>query len=237
MKNIENLKSAWQQNKQENNQPLTERQIMYYLKQQSSDISALFRKGLVTDIVMKSALILSSLVLIFMYQSHAEIMGVGVILAVLSILLVGVQVYFYKQLQSIDNPAVDMQTMLKAKINYFHRKYVKAVYLSALSSPIMVLCGFLYYYYFKYGFVKPMDTTDIIVMGSFLALSFVISLVAYLLQYRFHVRQLESSLNDLVDGEIDEKKIQTSRNRRIVLVIAMSLLLVIGLLVLAYIAL
>lgn len=237
MKNIENLKSAWKQNKQENNQPLTERQIMYYLKQQSTDISALFRKGLFTDIIFKSALLLSSIGLIFIYQSQTPVLGLGIALALLTVFFAGIQLYYYKQVQSIDNPAVDTQTLLKTKIDYFHQKYVKAVFLSALSSPIMVLCGFLYYYYFKYGFVKPMDTVDIIVMGSFLALSFVISLAAYLFQFKFHVRQLESSLNDMVEGDIDEKKIQTARNQRIVLVIAMSLILVIGLLVFAYIVL
>ncbi len=236
MKNLDNIKTAWQQhNHQTINPSLTERDIMLYIEQQSSDISTLFRKGLITDVIIKSVLLISFMGLIKIYQNQVPVMGISIALLVFSLLLLAIQYVFYRQVAGIEDPLQDTRTLLKNKIDYFYKKYTRAIVIAALTNPLLVLSGFLYYFYLKYGSVRPLDTIDIMVFGSAIALSFVISVAAQFYQYRFHVKQLEESLEELEQDTIDEQMIQTWKQKRVRLVLFAVLALVLGLMIFAYI--
>ena len=78
---------------------------------------------------------------------------------------------------------------------------MKSLYVGALSNSLIFLSGSLYYFYFKYGEIRPLDLTDYLVFGGAILIAYVLGAAVNLAAMKFQVRQLESCLQ-----EIDEDK-------------------------------
>ena len=236
--NLEKYKSAWRQHNQNisGTQKLTERDIMNFIEKQSIGISALFRKGLIIDSILKSTVILSFIFLIFMFQENMTVIGFNLLLIVIAGILLLFQFKYYREINAMEDLSGDLRDAIKNKIDYFNRKYVKAIYIGAFSNPLLVTSGMMYYFYHKYGQIRPLDTTDVFVLGSTVFISFVVAAFIQMKQHRFHINQLETCLHDLDEGAIDELTIKKLKNKRLQLILISLIALMFGVLLLLYLA-
>ena len=233
---LEKLKSAWQKNQDVGGKnQLDEEVIMEFLKGQSNDIAALFRKGLVFDFILKSALILSFIGLLFIYQTNASILGLNIVLIAATAVLLFVQTKYYKLIPGLGSLDANIKDILESEIEFFNKKYIKALYIGALSNPLLFLSGMMYYFYYKYGTIRPLDGEDFIVFSIGILLSFVIAAVAQVKQTRFQIGQLETSMNDLDEESMTELKIKQMKNQQVRVLIAAVISIALGLLVLSYV--
>lgn len=231
---LEKMKTAWKNETSFENKALSEAEIERFLSGKSKDISLLFRKGLIFDIVLKSVIGASFLGIIVLFKSN-----LSVVLLSTAILLGLLWALSYQRLmiRRIPNRGASGQTVrstLENKIGFYHQRYIKSLYVGALSNSLLVLSGMIYYFYFKYGEIRPFQWDDYLVFSAAIILSFVIGAVAQVKQSNFQVGQLESCLQEIDEEALSTITLRDQRNklRRMTLVFLLALLC--GLLVLAF---
>lgn len=234
---LEKYKNAWQLRSQtlvKSNQ-LTESEIMDFITSQSNSITTSFRRSLLFDICFKAALAVSFLILTYLFKASTNLILLNVVLALFSVTILLLQSKYYRGVPLIENPGNTLKEFLQAKVAYFNREFARAIYLTALSSPMLFLSGSMFYFYFKYGTVRPLDLDDYVVFAAGLSLSFVISAFAQIKQYRFQVEQLEACLSELDEEQINQLTQKKRRNQRVVLVLLFAGIFVTALLATLYI--
>ncbi|MBN1352923.1 hypothetical protein JXJ21_26270 [candidate division KSB1 bacterium] len=236
--NLDNYISAWKQQYQKlpRHATLTEREIMTFIEQQSTGITASFRKGILVDFYLKSFLMLASFFLIFLFKEDLTVMGVNGLLASITGLLLFFQYKFYRDVAATENTTAGLREVLKTKIDYFNKEYIKAIYIAAVSNPLLVTAGLMYYFYFKYGRIRPLDPEDVVVLGTMILLSFFIAAFAHVKQYRFQIRQLERCLHDLDEDSLNELTVESVKRQRLRILIFAIIALVCGILVFLYLS-
>jgi len=238
MKNpdIEKYKEAWQMGSDKilENRKLTESEISEYMKGRSKDISRLFRTGLQFDIGLKAVLITACLYLPagIGAESAAAAVSIG-LLGVLSLLGI-LQVRNLVNFPAFEMGGKNLREIISTKISYYSKTYKKALYIGAASAPGFFLCGSLYYFQYKYGGIREFQIDDYIVFGAGIVLSYIISIVSQLMQFRFQMNQLQSCLQEIDDNTISDLTIKEQKNKRIRLLIAVVLAVIAGLLLFTY---
>jgi hypothetical protein len=104
----------------------------------------------------------------------------------------------------------------------------------ALSNSLFILSGMLYYFYFKYGEIRPFQWDDYLVFGVALLIGFALGAFAQVKQHNFHVKQLENCLQEINEDKISTYTIREQRNKKRRISLIFLLALVSGLLVLAF---
>jgi hypothetical protein len=123
---------------------------------------------------------------------------------------------------------------LEKRIDFYHKKYVKSLYIGALSNSLIFVSGSLYYFYFKYGEIRPLDLTDYLVFGGATLIAFILGAAVNIYHMNFQVKQLESCLAEIDEDSISELTLKKQKNKRRRLFLIMLLALISGLLLLAY---
>lgn len=144
------------------------------------------------------------------------------------------QLKMYRSIPQTDMSEPAIRTSLEARIQFYHQRYVKSLYIGALSNSLFFISGSLYYFYFKYGEIRPMDIVDFLVFGTAIIIAFVIGAVAQIAQHNFHVKQLESCLQEIDEETMTALTIKEQRNKKLKLFFIALTALVCGLLLLAY---
>lgn len=230
---LDSLKKAWKNEGSFEDRRLSEAEIENYLRNKSSDISRLFRKGLIFDIILKSIIGLSLLGLLFLLPSFQSL---AVICSAILIILWGIR-YQWRMISRIpETSSADpvIKTTLESKITFFRRHFIKSLYVGALSNSLFILSGMLYYFYFKYGEIRPLQWDDYLVFGLIMLLGFAFGAYVQIAHHNFQVKQLESSLQEIDEDLMSTLSLREQRNRKRRMVLAFVLVLVCGLLVLAY---
>ena len=93
----------------------------------------------------------------------------------------------------------------------------------------------LYYFYFKYGELRPFETDDYVVFGLVIIISFVFGAFMQIKLHNFHIRQLEQCLTEIDENIINELTIKRQNRRRGQLFLIFLLAIICGLLILAFI--
>lgn len=231
---LDTIKAAWKNEKSFEDQRLSEADIENFLGRKSRDISRLFRKGLLFDIVMKSVIGLSLLGILFLFRGNQSIL-----LMISVVLLFTTWTIFYQwrkigRIPESGGPDPVIRTSLENKVNYYYQHYIKSIYVGALSNSLFVLSGMLYYFYFKYGEIRPFQWDDYLVFALVLLLSFVIGAVAQVKQHNFQVKQLESCLQEIDEESISALTIRDQRNKKRRMTLLFVLALLCGLVLLAF---
>ncbi len=230
---IDSLKSAWKKEQGFETRRLSESDIEKLLHRKSRDISQLFKKGLVFDLVLKSLIGFSLIGIIILFTGNPYLLIS--MLAVLAIILwtIWYQVKIYRKIPSTGTEPV-IRTSLEQRIQFYHKHFIKSLYIGALSNSLFFISGSLYYFYFKYGEIRPLDLTDYLVFGTGITIAFVLGAWVNISQHNFQMKQLESCLQEIDENALTELTMKDRRNKKIRLFIIVLLALISGLLLLAY---
>ncbi|MEE4175944.1 MAG: hypothetical protein V2I46_00395 [Bacteroides sp.] len=154
----------------------------------------------------------------------------------MAITLLGIvfQYLCIKKIPGVDGVRGDMKTILETKISYYYKYHVKALIVSAFSNSLVVISGMMYFFYYRYNGIRPLDTEDFLVLGGIIVLSFVLGLLVQLKHHNFHIKQLEMSLDEINEDTLTQHTLNIQKNRRNRNILIGILGLIAGLLVFVY---
>jgi hypothetical protein len=231
---LDHIKAAWKNESSFEDKKLSESDILDFLHGRSKDMNRLFTKGLIFDIVLKTVIGISLLGIILLFRTNPHI-----ILMVSVILLGTIWTIFFqgKMIGRIpETTGADpvIRTTLENKVKFYRLRYIKSLYVGALSNALIILAGSLYYFYFKYGEIRPFQWDDYLVLGAVILIGFALGAYAQIAQHNFQVKQLESCLKEIDEDSMTPYTIsqQRSKKRRMILILVLAILC--GLLVLAF---
>ena len=231
---IESLKSAWKNEQGFENKTLSQSDIEKFLRKKSRDITQLFKKGLGFDVVLKSIMGASLIGIILLFSDNLALVISMIVLLGLNLWAIWFQVNMYRRIPQTDMSTPAIRSSLEKRIQFYHQHYIKSLYIGALSNVLVFVSGSLYYFYFKYGEIRPLDLVDIVVFGTAIIIAFVFGAVIQIAQHNFQVKQLESCLQEIDEDSITVLTLKEQRNKKLRLFFIALLALVCGLLLLAY---
>lgn len=232
---LDKYKAAWKSEQGFEQSTLTEADIKGFLKKKSKEINNLFKRSLIIDVVLKSIIGGSFIILALLFHSSINVVIISSILLAGIILAISFQVSIFKKIPHTDYAKDNLKAVLESKINFYTKKYFNSLYVGALSGSLFIISGMLYYYYFKYGEVRPFDTVDYLVLGIFIIAGFILAAYVQVKHHHFQIRQLEHSLTEIDENTINELTIKRQNNRRRQLFLIYLLFVVCGFLALAFI--
>lgn len=227
---LDKYKAAWREESSFNDSSLTDNKIRSYLSGRTAHADRMYRAGILFDLALKGLLAAAVAGIVILFRGAQ---GSWLVSAILGATLVASFLFEWKilrQIPDISSPAAPIREMLMERISFFNRSYLKALLAIAISSPVMILTGGLYYFYFKYGEIRPLDLEDIFVFSFFIFAGYVISAFFQVRHFRFHTSQLEASVADLDTGTVTMDILNLQRQKRQRIIIISSLAMVIGVL-------
>jgi hypothetical protein len=231
---LDHMKTAWKKEKGFEDKSLSKADIEAFLHKKSRDISRLFRVGLVFDIVYKGIIGLSFLGILILFSGNQDII---LMVAAILLVLIWAIIYQWRLIRRVPGTGASdpvIRTSLENKVLFYRRHYIKSLYVGALSNSLIILSGVLYYFYFKYGEVRPFQWDDYLVFGTAIAIGFLVSAIAQRSQYNFQIRQLESCLQEIDEDTMTTHTIREQQNKKRQMIRIFLLAVICGLLLLAY---
>jgi hypothetical protein len=221
--NLKNLKNTWEESKKSelNKNVLTMEKLTDMLSTRTSSVTLKMKNGVILSMGLELLLIAGASNLLFFYSSDFTSLVTG--LVIITILFVFFIFSFsqYRNIKLMENCKESVRDTLVKRINFFKIGYRWIVLSIALSGAFVYIIGSATYFNIKYGQIV-MDSTDLLVHGTFLLIALVIGLVANTKEHNQYLNELEVSLADLDNREIspvtDPKK--DNRRRRIWMILA-----------------
>jgi len=227
-------KAAWKSEQGFEKNTLSEDDIQGFLNKKSKEINNLYERSLIIDVVLKSIIGGSFIVLFFLYYPSINVVIISSFLLAGIIIAISFQVRILKKIPNKDYSKDNLRVLLESKIKFYSKKYFNSLYVSALSSSLFIISGMLYYYYFKYGEVRPFDMVDYFVLGFFVMVGFIFAAFVQIKHHNFQIRQLEICLTEIDENTINGLTIKSQNAKRRQLFLVFLLALICGLLVLAF---
>lgn len=231
---IDSLKSAWKMEQGFEKLRLSESEIEKFLQKKSRGITQTFKTGLTFDVVLKSLIGTSLIGIAILFKENTPMIVSMLVLIVFILWSLRFQVRMYRSIPSDASSEPVIRNTLEKRIQFYHRRYIKSLYIGALSNSLFFVSGSLYYFYFKYGEIRPFDIIDFLVFGGAIVIAFVVGAAANIYQMNFQVRQLESCLQEIDEETLSELTLKEQRNKKRRLFFITLLALISGLLLLAY---
>jgi hypothetical protein len=231
---LEHMKTAWKNEKNFEDKSLTEADIDAFLHNKSRDISRLFKVGLIFDIVYKAIIGISFLVILLLLSANQSIV---LMVAAILLGLIWAIIYQWRLIKRVPGTgAADpvIRTSLENKVLFYHEHYIKSLYVGAISNSLIILSGALYYFYFKYGEVRPFQWDDYLVFVVAIVIGFFVSAIAQRSQFNFQIKQLESCLQEIDEDAMTTQTIREQQNKRKQMIGILLLAIFLGILVLAF---
>jgi hypothetical protein len=230
--NLEKYKSAWKTEKSFFEEKLSGDQIVKFMQKASINISGLFRKSVFIDIIIKILLIFSFGVLLVLYSNQTRILLINSVFILLTIFGIVVQIKTYKKIPDVKNADQNIKTLLYLYIDFYTKKFLLSLIITSFSSSLVFISGAFYYFYYKYGTIRPFQFEDYLVFGAIIFIGFLISVFFQIKNFNFHIRQLENNLSDIEKETINESNLTHHKKLNIRNLIIYSIILFIGLLLL-----
>jgi len=228
MELLEKYRTAWKNESTLKSPWLSDKEIKSSLSSRSAHTDRMYRKGIIFDMVLKGLLAIAVAGVVLIYQASQGSWIVSTLLGAVLLASFLFERKVYLQIPDISCPEASTRDMLRERISFFNRTYLKALLIIAISSPVMILTGGLYYFYFKYGEIRSLDLEDMIVFSIFLIAGYILSAFFQVRNFRFHINQLESLLSDLDEGTITTDILKLQRRNRHRIIIITSLVMVTG---------
>jgi len=231
---LDTIKAAWKKESAFENKNLSKAEIENFLSGKSKDISLLFRKGLSFDIVLKSILGVCFLGIIILFKNNLPVILIS--LAILMGILWTIR-YQWLMIGKIPEASIGDRTIrstLENKVSFYRQRYTKSLYVGALSNSLLVLAGMIYYFYFKYGEIRPFLWDDYLVSSIAILLSFAIGAMTQIKQSSFQIKQLEGCLQEIDEDAISTLTLRDQRNKKRRMLLIFLLALICGLFVLTF---
>jgi hypothetical protein len=233
MKNIdlEKYKASWKEEKVFREKRLSEIDIRQFMRAASKDVIAHFRKGLLMDLVIKGALFVSLLILIFLLRDQTGWVLASFFLAFLLISGMGGQWLVLQKRPKTRPGEISLLELLRSYLDFYHKHYVPSIFLGASSGSFLFLIGSLFYLNGKYGEIPGFQADDFVVFTMGTVLSFVLGAVVQLKFNNFYISQLEGVLKEIEEDTITPQSLESYRAKSVRRIILISILLIVGLLV------
>jgi hypothetical protein len=230
---LDSIKAAWKNESSFEDHRLSELDIENFLSSKSKDISQLFRKGLIFDIVLKSVIGVSLIGIFFLLRANQSIILVSSIL-MLILWAIRYQWLMIARIPKTSTSDPVIRASLENKIKFYRQHFIKSLYVGALSNSLFILSGMLYYFYFKYGEIRPFAWDDYLVFGVTIIIGFALGAYVQITQHSFQVKQLENCLQDIDEDAMTTLTLRDQRDKKRRLILIILLALVCGLLLLAF---
>lgn len=230
--NLDTYKSAWKSEQSFYEEKLSKERIEKFMQLTSKNISGLFNKSLLFDIVLKVLFSLSFGILFILYSNHNSILMINTLFFIISIICLLIQIRFYKTIPNVLTAEQSIKNILYSFIDYYKSKFILSLIITSLSSPLFFINGALYYFYFKYGTIRSFQSTDYIVFSTIIVVGFVLSVIIQNSLFSLHIGQLEKNLADIEEDTMSEAKLKHYRNLKNRNLIIYSTAVIIGLLLL-----
>ena len=231
---LDSIKAAWKNESSFEDQRLSELDIENFLSSKSKDISQLFRKGLIFDIVLKSVIGISLIGVFFLFKANQAIILISSII-MLILWAIRFQWLMIARIPEATTSDSVIRTSLENKIRFYRQHFSKSLYVGALSNSLFILSGMLYYYFFfKYGEIRPFTWDDYLVFGITIIIGFAFGAYVQIAQHNFQIKQLEDCLLEIDEDAFTNLTLRDQRNKKRRLIYIFLLALVCGLLLLAF---
>jgi len=233
--NLEEYKSAWKAEHSFFEEKLSRDQIVKFMQLASKNISGLFKKSLIIDILLKVVLAISIGVLLVLYSNQISVLIINTTLIIFTLTGILLQIRTFKKIPEVHNNNENVKTLLYSYIDFYKRRFTLSLIITSLSGSLVFIVGAFYYMYYKYGKIHSFHFDDYLVFGVIIVISFLFSLLFYSRNFNFHVHQLENSLADIEQDSMSESKLKHHKklyNRNIIIY---SIILSIGLMLLVFI--
>ncbi|TFH20019.1 MAG: hypothetical protein E4H10_17135, partial [Bacteroidia bacterium] len=212
---MDSIKSAWKNEQGFENKTLSQTDIEKFLHKKSKDITQLFKTGLSFDIVLKCIVGASLMGIIVLFPENLEVVIVMICILGLILWARWFQINMYRRIPHRGMSEQAIRTSLEKRIEFYHQRYVKSLYIGALSNSLILVSGSLYYFYFKYGEIRPMDLVDYLVFGTGILIAFVFGAIVQIAQHNFQVKQLESCLQEIDEDTMSVLTVKAQRNKKL----------------------
>ena len=218
---------AWKNEKSFQEEKLSETEI-YNFMISASQIVKQYKRSLIFDMVFKSVLLLSFIVLIVLLKKPA--IATIVISFFIFITALGIiwQIKIYQQVGKNRAPTIHLKDLLRAYIDFYNRQYIKSIFVNALSSTLFFLSGSLFYLYFKYKQFPSLELDDFIVITIGIILSYGVSALAQIKQNDYEIKQLESCLVEIEENTISPSSLKKYQTNRIKKLLSIGIALIMG---------
>jgi hypothetical protein len=231
---LERYRTAWQGGQNFGNRPLDPEEIDAMLRKSSKDITRQFRTGLLMDLVLKGLAAVALIGLLVLFRANPVLTTLNSFVLAFTLFLAYTQ---RKTLLEIPRPGIagdSLRDCLDGMIRFYRERYIRALYTAAVSGSLVFYVGILYYSWFKYSGIRPLDTEDYAVFIIGLLLAFGINAAAQRWQAAFHVRELEFCLRDIDAEALTAQREKERRFKRIRVSLMWLVSVLLGVLMLAY---
>lgn len=231
---LERYKAAWKGETHFGQQALSADEINRILDRESKTITRQFRTALLMDMVLKGIAAVSLVGLLFLFQDSSTVSLMNAVVLGFTLFLFFFQ---WKTLQDVPRPALATESLrfcLGEMTRFYRERFLHALYVAAVSGSLVFYIGVLYYSWFKYGGIRPMDIDDYVVFITGLLLAFAINAIAQRWQAAFHMKELEYCLQEIDAESLSRQQVREQRFRRIKVSLMWAVWAVLGVLVLAY---
>lgn len=224
---------AWKNEKSFQAEKLSEIEIHNFMKS-ASKISGQYRRSLLFDIVFKTILLFSFLLLIFLLKNQSiAILAITFFIFIAAFGIIW-QSKVYKRVNKISVTKEHLNDLLRAYIDFYTKQYIKSIFVSALSSTLFFLSGSMFYLHFKYEQIPTFELDDFIVLTIGIILSYGVSAFAQIKQNDYQINQLESCLVEIEENTINASSIKKYKTNRIKNIITIGIALITGVIIFLY---
>lgn len=230
--NLEKYKSAWKEGQGFPEEKLSRDQIAKFMHLTSKNISGLFKKSLLTDIVIKLLLSLLFVLLLVLFSNQNQILIINAVLIFFTLCCIVIQLSIYKQIPDVTNASGNVKSLLYSYIDFYSPKFILSLIINSLSAVLFIICGAFYYFYYKYETIRILQFGDYLVFGTIIVAGFLLSLFVQVKNFNFYIQQLERSLADIEQEVLSESKLRRYKNINKRNIIIYSVILIAGLVLL-----
>jgi len=235
MMNENELKQVWRKAGEEmSSQVYSSATLEQFMNSRSTSIGAKVKRLLQIDIFIKSALLVSLLVNVYLYFDTSTILSVC-LAAIL--LLAGVTYFEFKTMErfnQVTDPSKSAKDNLTSMLTFLQSRFETSTLAIALTHLFGFTSGLLIYFYLVYGRVRPLDAMDYFVFGTFYLIGILFGIAATKGQVRYHIKHLKACLSDLNENvlAVVSSHIEDQRKQDHMIKLLLMLLVVFGFVVL-----
>jgi hypothetical protein len=235
---LEQLRAAWRKTRAFEGAPFEKTAIEPLLRRQSRNVTRQFRVALLADIALKVVIAAALAALLWLHRHHAGLTVLNAMVLLGTLLGIGFE---RAALNAIPGPGLaggSVRTVLETMFAYYRERFTRALYLVGLSGPLVFYTGVVHHLWYRYGGLRPFDGVDLAVFVTGLALAYLLSAGAQQVYFRQYLKEVEGCLREIEENgaEADADPVANLRARQLRHSLAWSLVLLAGVLLLAWLA-
>jgi len=236
---LEKLRAAWREQPAFDGIPVDAATIDTLLRRQSRDVRRQFRVALLMDIALKAVLAAALALVLWLHRANPGLSALNTVVLLATLLAIGFE---RAALNAIPGGAVaggSVHAGLSAMLGYYRERFARALYLVGLSGPLVFYTGVMHYLWYRYGGLRPFDGADLAVFGIGLALAYLLSAGAQQAHFGVYVNDVRDCLREIEQNGAEPATDPTAtlRARRLRHSLAWSIVLIVGVLLLGWLAL